>query len=144
MLSFRFVFMEILESEKREKWLFYLMFSQKTEHENKNFLLQKMSRISSSMYDNNLNFSSWKVTKLAKTQSCWEPYFCTGRLGLMLAFWNFSKATVMLRMLSSTSLESFIVLGWSRCNSWTFSKEQPHWIFSFCACLFFLFFSSVR
>ena len=131
MFSFRFVFMEIFESEKREKCVFYIIFSQKTEHGNKKFPLEKMFRIVSSIYDNNLNCLSGKITKLKKTQFCWEPYFCIGRLDMMLAFWKFSKETVMLRMLSSTNLESFIVLGWSRCNSWTFSKEQPYWINSF-------------
>ena len=123
MLSFRFVFKEIFESEKREKCLFYIIFSQKTEHGNKKFPLQKI--IASSIYDNNLNFLSCKVTKLEKTQFNWEPGFCTDRPGMMLAFWNFFEVTVMLRMLSSTSSESFIVLGWSWCHSWTFSKEQP-------------------
>jgi hypothetical protein len=125
MLSFRFVFMEIFESEKREKCLFYIIFSQKTEHGKKKFPLQKMSKIAISIYDNNLNFLPCKITKLEKTQFCWEPYFCPGRPDRMLAFWNFSRETVILRMLSSTSSESFSVLGWSRCNSWTFSKEQP-------------------
>ena len=76
--------MEIFESEKREKYVFYIIFSQKTEHGNKKFPLQKI--IASSIYDNNLNFLSCKVTKLEKTQFRWEPYFCTGRLGMMLAF----------------------------------------------------------
>ena len=86
MLRLRFVFMEIFESEKREKCVFYIIFSQKTEHGNKKFPLQKVFKIASSIYDNNLNFLSCKITKLKKTQFCWEPYFCTGRLAMMLAF----------------------------------------------------------
>ena len=118
---------------ERKTWKMAILyhFFPKNRTRGKMFLLQKMFRIVSSIYDNNLNCLSCKITKLKKTQFCWEPYFFTGRLGMMLAFWNFSKETVILRMLSSTSLKSFVVLGWSRCNSWTFSKEQPKTFYLF-------------
>ena len=75
MFSFRFVFMEIFESEKREKCVFYIIFSQKTEHEKKYFLVQKMLTLTSSIYDKIFSFLSCKMTELAKTLFSSEPFF---------------------------------------------------------------------
>ena len=77
-----------------------------------------MLRTTSCIYDKNFNFLSCKVTELAVAGFCWKLCFCLGRPDMMLTFLNFFEETVMLRMFSSTSLESFSMLGENGCNSW--------------------------